>query len=86
MHAADPAVDTVQRDVVGFSSEHTAASIGHPDLGTVELMTLGLTFEWFCKAEQRMRCRSERAQHVKQQHIANQLGVECRPNCRRTIS
>jgi hypothetical protein len=51
MHAADPAVDTVQRDVVGFSSGHAAASVGNRDFRTVELITLELTFEWFCKAE-----------------------------------
>ena len=49
MRAADPAVDTVKHDVVGFSCERTAASIGHPDLRTVELITLELTFEWLWK-------------------------------------
>ena len=45
MHAADPALDAVESDVISASREYCAASIGHLDFRAIELIALERTVE-----------------------------------------
>jgi hypothetical protein len=75
MHPTDPAVDTVESDVVGASHQYCPASVGQLDFRPIELMILEGDFGWSNESEQRVRGGDERSQHVKQQSIAYKLAA-----------